>query len=70
MEGKKYTLPITGTALRESLMVGWGVITILVALLTGNFFLLPHIVILTLGFAYVASLSVLHSIGTSVPGAG
>lgn len=69
-KGKQYALPFTATALGESLMVGWGVITILVALLTGNFFLLPHIVILTLGFAYVASLTVLHSVGTRTTGAG
>ena len=66
--GKRYVLPFTNTALIESLLVGWGVLTFLIAIITGNFLLLPHILLLTLGFAYVSSLTIMHSISTHEKG--
>ncbi len=60
-KNKRYVLPFTKTTVLEISLAAYGLYTFMVAIITGNFLLIPYIVLITLGFTYVASLTVLHS---------
>jgi len=63
---KKYVLPFTKTTLVEIALALYGVYAFMVAIITGNFFVIPYIVLLTLGFTYVAVLTITHSTKTGI----
>ncbi|MBM3898149.1 MAG: glycosyltransferase [Thaumarchaeota archaeon] len=63
---KKYVLPFTKTTLAEIALALYGVYAFMVAIITGNFFVIPYIVLLTLGFTYVAVLTIAHSTKTGI----
>jgi cellulose synthase/poly-beta-1,6-N-acetylglucosamine synthase-like glycosyltransferase len=57
----KYVLPFTKTTLLEIFFSAYGCITIAICLLSGNPILVPLIAIQTIGFIYVAYLSLIQS---------
>lgn len=57
----KYVLPFTKTTLLEIFFSIYGCITIAICLLTGNPILVPLIALQTIGFLYVAYLSIIQS---------
>ena len=57
----KYALPFTKTTLLEIFFSAYGCITIAISLLTGNPIFIPLIAIQTIGFFYVAYLSIIQS---------
>jgi cellulose synthase/poly-beta-1,6-N-acetylglucosamine synthase-like glycosyltransferase len=57
----KYVLPFTKTTLLEIFFSAYGCITISVCLLTGNPIFVPLIALQTIGFTYVAYLSLIQS---------
>lgn len=63
---KRYVLPFTRTTLIEIALSTYGLYTFMVAIITGNFLLLPYIVLITLGFSYVAILTIMHSIRSEI----
>ena len=63
---KRYVLPFTKTTVVEITLALYGVYAFMVAIITGNFFMIPYIILLTLGFSYVAVLTVTHSTKTRI----
>jgi cellulose synthase/poly-beta-1,6-N-acetylglucosamine synthase-like glycosyltransferase len=61
--GKEYVLPFTKTTLLEIFFALYGVISIFAAIFSNNALYTPIIAIPTVGFAYVAYLSISHSFG-------
>jgi cellulose synthase/poly-beta-1,6-N-acetylglucosamine synthase-like glycosyltransferase len=61
-KGKKYQSPISWILFGELGLTAYGIIVILLALIKRSFLLVPNIGIQTLGFLYVASLTIHHSI--------
>ena len=57
----KYVLPFTKTTLLEIFFSTYGCITITICILTGNPILVPLIALQTIGFLYVAYLSIIQS---------
>lgn len=57
----KYALPFTKTTLLEIFFSAYGCITIAISLLSGNPIFIPLIAIQTIGFFYVAYLSIIQS---------
>ena len=57
----KYVLPFTKTTLLEIFFSIYGCITITICILTGNPILVPLIALQTIGFLYVAYLSIIQS---------
>jgi len=58
---KVYLLPFTPTAFIEILLAIYGLFSFFTAILTRNFFFLPYIILMTLGFFYVGLLTFFHS---------
>ncbi len=61
--GKRYALAYPMTAIIEIGLASYGVASLLIALFTRNFLLMPYIAVTTLGLLYVGALSIYHSIG-------
>jgi hypothetical protein len=59
--GNKYALPFTKTTLLEMFFGAYGCMTIVISLLSGNPIFVPLIAIQTIGFIYVAYLSIVQS---------
>jgi len=59
--GKEYVLPFTRTTLLEIFFAVYGVISIFVAIFSGNGLYAPLIAMPTIGFIYVAYLTIVHS---------
>jgi hypothetical protein len=57
----KYALPFTKTTLLEIFFSAYGCFTIAISLLSGNPIFVPLISIQTIGFIYVAYLSIIQS---------
>jgi hypothetical protein len=57
----KYVLPFTKTTILEIFFSMYGCVTIAISLLTGNPILVPLIALQTIGFIYVAYLSIIQS---------
>ena len=57
----KYILPFTRTTLVEIFFSAYGCVTIIIALLSGNPIFVPLIALQTIGFIYVAYLSIIQS---------
>jgi hypothetical protein len=66
--GKEYVLPFTKTTLLEIFFALYGVISIFAAIFSNNALYTPIIAIPTIGFAYVAYLSISHSFGKKSAG--
>jgi cellulose synthase/poly-beta-1,6-N-acetylglucosamine synthase-like glycosyltransferase len=60
-KGKEYVLPFTRTTLLEIFFAVYGVISIFIAIFSGNGAYAPLIAMPTVGFIYVAYLTVAHS---------
>jgi cellulose synthase/poly-beta-1,6-N-acetylglucosamine synthase-like glycosyltransferase len=60
--GKQYRAPFSSVAGGEVALVGYGIVVILMALIKRNFLLIPGVAAQTLGFIYVAGLTIAHSI--------
>jgi len=61
--GKRYLLSGIGTASVEIALAVYGIASMVVALFTRNFLLLPYIGTTAIGLLYVGTMSVYHSIG-------
>jgi hypothetical protein len=59
--GNKYALPFTKTTLLEMFFGAYGCMTIAISLLSGNPIFVPLIALQTIGFIYVAYLSIVQS---------
>lgn len=59
--GKEYVLPFTRTTLLELFFAVYGVISIFIAIFSGNGAYAPMIAVPTVGFVYVAYLTIAHS---------
>lgn len=59
---KKYLIPFSWVASGEIALVAYGIVVILIALIKRSFLLVPNIAVQTLGFLYVAGLTIQHSI--------
>src|SRR5574341_523445 len=59
--GKEYVLPFTKTTLLEIFFAVYGVVSIFVAIFSGNGLYAPLIAMPTIGFIYVAYLTIAHS---------
>jgi cellulose synthase/poly-beta-1,6-N-acetylglucosamine synthase-like glycosyltransferase len=60
-KNNKYVLPFTKTTLLEIFFGAYGCVTIAISLLTGNPIFVPLIALQTIGFIYVAYLSIIQS---------
>ncbi|MEM4311177.1 MAG: glycosyltransferase [Nitrososphaerales archaeon] len=60
-KNRSYVLPFTHTAFLELLLALYGILAFFIAIITRNFFFLPYITLMSLGFFYVAFLTFLHS---------
>ncbi len=60
-KNNKYVLPFTKTTLLETFFGAYGCVTIAISLLTGNPIFVPLIALQTIGFIYVAYLSIIQS---------
>jgi cellulose synthase/poly-beta-1,6-N-acetylglucosamine synthase-like glycosyltransferase len=58
---KEYVLPFTKTTLLEIFFAIYGSMAVLISIFTGNALYAPMIAIPTIGFVYVAYLSIIHS---------
>jgi cellulose synthase/poly-beta-1,6-N-acetylglucosamine synthase-like glycosyltransferase len=58
---KEYVLPFTKTTLLEIFFAVYGIISLFIAIFSGNTIFAPLVAIPTIGFIYVAYLSVTHS---------
>jgi cellulose synthase/poly-beta-1,6-N-acetylglucosamine synthase-like glycosyltransferase len=58
---KEYVLPFTKTTLLEIFFAIYGCLAVLISIFTGNSLYAPMIAIPTIGFIYVAYLSIMHS---------
>ena len=57
----KYALPFTKTTLLEIFFSAYGCVTIAISLISGNPIFVPLIALQTIGFFYVAYLSIIQS---------
>lgn len=60
-KNKEYVLPFTKTTLLELFFAIYGSMAVLISIFTGNSLYAPMIAIPTIGFIYVAYLSIMHS---------
>lgn len=60
--GKQYHAPFSWVAGGEVAVAGYGIVVVLMALLNRSFLLVPGVAAQTLGFIYVAGLTIAHSI--------
>ncbi|MFQ5920450.1 MAG: cellulose synthase family protein [Nitrososphaerales archaeon] len=60
-KGKAYALPFTKTTLLEIFFGAWGILGIFIAIFSGNPVYVPILALQTVGFIYIASLSIAHS---------
>ena len=60
-KNKEYVLPFTKTTLLEIFFAIYGCMAVFISIFTGNFLYAPMIAIPTIGFIYVAYLSIMHS---------
>jgi hypothetical protein len=60
---KRYLVSGIGTAGAEIALAAYGIASMLIALFTRNFLLLPYIGTTTIGLLYVGALSLYHSLG-------
>jgi hypothetical protein len=60
-KNNKYVLPFTKTTLLEIFFGVYGCVTIAISLLSGNPIFVPLIALQTIGFIYVAYLSIIQS---------
>jgi cellulose synthase/poly-beta-1,6-N-acetylglucosamine synthase-like glycosyltransferase len=60
-KNKEYVLPFTKTTLLEIFFAIYGCMAIFISIFTGNYLYAPMIAIPTIGFIYVAYLSIMHS---------
>jgi cellulose synthase/poly-beta-1,6-N-acetylglucosamine synthase-like glycosyltransferase len=63
---KKYQTPFSWIAAGEMGLASYGVIVILMALIKGSFLLIPNIAVQTLGFLYIAGLTIEHTLRRGV----
>jgi len=61
-KGKRYSVPFSWVASGEIALAAYGVVVILMALIKGSFLLIPNLAAQTLGFVYVAGLTIVHSL--------
>ena len=60
-KNKEYVLPFTKTTLLELFFAIYGSMAVFISIFTGNYLFAPMIAIPTIGFIYVAYLSIMHS---------
>jgi hypothetical protein len=60
-KNKEYVLPFTKTTLLEMFFAIYGCMAVFISIFTGNSLYAPMIIIPTIGFIYVAYLSIVHS---------
>ena len=60
-KNKEYVLPFTKTTLLELFFAIYGSMAVFISMFTGNYLYAPMIAIPTIGFIYVAYLSIMHS---------
>ena len=60
-KNKEYVLPFTKTTLLELFFAIYGSMAVFISIFTGNYLYAPMIAIPTIGFIYVAYLSIMHS---------
>lgn len=65
-KGKGYSVPFSWVTSGEIVLAAYGVVVILMALIKGSFLLIPNLAAQTLGFIYVAGLTILHSLAGRV----
>ena len=63
---KKYQTPFSWIAAGEMGLASYGMVVILMALIKGSFLLVPNLAVQTLGFLYVAGLTVEHTLKRGV----
>jgi hypothetical protein len=61
-KGKSYYVPFSWVTSGELALAAYGVVVILMALIKGSFLLIPNLAAQTLGFIYVAGLTITHTI--------
>jgi cellulose synthase/poly-beta-1,6-N-acetylglucosamine synthase-like glycosyltransferase len=61
---KKYIAPFSWIVAGEISLAAYGIIIILISLITRSFFLVPSIAVQTLGFLYVAGLTIEHTMSS------
>ncbi len=61
-KGKRYSVPFSWVTSGEIALAAYGVVVILMALIKGSFLLVPNLAAQTLGFIYVAGLTIVHSL--------
>lgn len=63
---KSYSVPFSWVTTGEIALAAYGVVVILMALIKGSFLLIPNLAAQTLGFIYVAGLTIVHSLAGRV----